>query len=154
MASAPTASTFTPELQALAKAFRHLFRAASTLRGRDTHLTNGELTHAQIELLLPLDERGELPVGELALAARIAPATATQMLEPLAESGYVERRRSQTDRRVVRAALTPLGRARVRAKRAAWQGRWGRALEDVPTRDLQAATRVLERLAEMFDEVP
>jgi DNA-binding MarR family transcriptional regulator len=154
MASAPTTRTVPPELKALGTAFRHLFRAVSTMRGRDTHLANGQLSHAQFELLIELDDRGELSVGELALAARVTPATVTQMLEPLAEAGYVERTRSQTDRRVVRASLTALGRARVAAKRAAWQQRWERALEDVSARDLKAATRVLARLAQMFDEVP
>ncbi len=120
------------------------------MRGRDTHLALGELSHAQFELLIELDERGELSTGELAIAARITPASVTQILDALVESGYVERTRSESDRRVVRASLTALGRARVEAKRANWQSRWERALGDVPARDLKAATRVLERLGEMF----
>lgn len=150
MAGAPTVPA--PELNSLGKAFRRLFRAVSRMRGRDTHLAGGELSHAQFELLIELDERGELSVGELALAAQITPATVTQMLEPLAESGYVERTRSEADRRVVRASLTDRGRQRVAAKRAAWKERWERALADISPRELKAATRVLERLADMFDE--
>ena len=45
------------------------------MRGRDTHLAGAEISHAQFELLIELDERGELSAGELALAARISPAT-------------------------------------------------------------------------------
>jgi len=143
-----------PELTALGLAFRHLFRAVSRMRGRDTHLAVGELSHAQFELLIELDERGELSAGELALAARISPASVTQMLDGLAESGYVERARSDSDRRVVHASLTALGRARVQAKREAWQQRWERALADVSPRELKAATKVLERLGEMFEQTP
>jgi DNA-binding MarR family transcriptional regulator len=142
------------ELTALGQAFRHLFRAVSRMRGRDTHLVGGELSHAQFELLLELDERGDLSAGELAVAARISPATVTQMLDGLADWGYVERKRSESDRRMVIAALTAQGRARVEAKRAAWQERWERALAGVSTRDLKAATKVLERLGEMFAEGP
>lgn len=143
-----------PELTALGLAFRHLFRAVSRMRGRDTHLAGGELSHAQFELLIELDERGELSAGELALAARISPASVTQMLDGLAEFGYVERARSDSDRRVVLASLTALGRARVQAKREAWQERWQSALADVSPREMKAATKVLERLGEMFDQTP
>ena len=66
-------------------AFRRVFRSLSRLRGRDTHLGGSELSHAQFELLIELDERGELLGGELAAAARLTPATVTQMLDHLAD---------------------------------------------------------------------
>jgi DNA-binding MarR family transcriptional regulator len=168
-ASAPAAKTPTPgtrppasspagpspELTDLGLAFRHLFRAVSRMRGRDTHLAGAEISHAQFELLIELDERGELSAGELAVAARLSPATVTQMLDGLAESGHVERTRSESDRRVVLARLTPLGRARVEVKRALWRQRWEQALADVSPREIKAATKVLRRLGEMFaEEVP
>jgi len=141
-----------PELTALGLAFRHLFRAVSRMRGRDTHLAGGDISHAQFELLIELDERGELSAGELAAAARIAPASVTQMLDGLAETGHVERTRSESDRRVVLARLTALGQARVAAKRAAWRGRWERALADVSPREMRAAAKVMERLGAVFEE--
>jgi len=143
-----------PELNALGLAFRHLFRAVSRMRGRDTHLAGAEISHAQFELLLELHERGELSAGELALAARISPASVTQMLDGLVEAGHVERTRSDSDRRVVLARLTPLGNARVEAKRAAWRGRWEQALADVSPREMRAATKVMERLGAVFLEEP
>jgi DNA-binding MarR family transcriptional regulator len=148
------AADLSPELTALGLAFRRLFRAVSRMRGRDTHLAGAEISHAQFELLIELDERGELSGVELALAARISPASVTQMLDGLAESGHVERTRSDSDRRVVLARLTPLGRARVQAKRAAWRERWDRALADVSPREMRAATKVMERLAAVFQEEP
>jgi DNA-binding MarR family transcriptional regulator len=141
-----------PQLAELGLAFRHVFRTLSRLRGRDTHLQGSELSHAQFELLIELDERGDLSAGELAAAARLTPATVTQMLDHLAACGHVERVRSQTDRRVVVSRLTAQGRKRVAAKRSAWQSRWREALGDVSERDLRAATHVLQRLGEMFDE--
>jgi DNA-binding MarR family transcriptional regulator len=146
------AGELSPQLTALGSAFRHVFRTLSRLRGRDTHLQGSELSHAQFELLIELDERGELPAGELATAARLTPATVTQMLDHLAECGHVERVRSPTDRRVVVSRLTEQGREKIAAKRSAWQSRWQDALGDVSERDLRAATRVLQRLATMFDE--
>jgi MarR family transcriptional regulator, organic hydroperoxide resistance regulator len=149
-----SATELSPEMTELGLTFRDVFRTLSRLRGRDTHLDGSELSHAQFELLIELDERGELNAGELAIAARLTPATVTQMLDHLAESGHVERVRSDTDRRVVVSRLTDQGRAKIQAKRAAWQGRWQAALGDVSDRDLRAAARVLQRLGEMFDAPP
>lgn len=140
------------ELTQLGVAFRRVFRSLSRLRGRDTHLGGSELSQAQFELLIELYERGELSAGELAAAARLTPATVTQMLDHLADCGHVERARLQTDRRVVVSRLTPQGRRKIEAKRAAWQSRWEEALEGVEERDLRAATRVLELLGTVFED--
>jgi MarR family transcriptional regulator, organic hydroperoxide resistance regulator len=153
-ASASGEVEWTAELDELGKAFRHVFRSLNRLRGRDTHLGGTELSHAQFELLIELHERGELAAGELAAAARLTPATVTQMLEHLAECGHVERVRSDIDRRVVVSRLTPQGKRQIEAKRAAWQKRWQVALEGVPPRELRAATRVLGRLAGAFEDAP
>jgi DNA-binding MarR family transcriptional regulator len=149
-----TAGELSPQLTELGLAFRRVFRTLSRLRGRDTHLQGSELSHAQFELLIELDERGELPAGELAAAARLTPATVTQMLDHLAVCGHVERVRSPTDRRVVVSRLTDQGREKIAAKRSAWQSRWLQALGDVSERDLRATTKVLQRLGAMFDEAP
>ncbi|HEY4918112.1 MAG TPA: MarR family winged helix-turn-helix transcriptional regulator [Solirubrobacteraceae bacterium] len=157
MASAPTAEPKvgpSAELTELGAAFRRVFRSFNRLRGRDTHLGASELSHAQFELLIELSERGELPAGELAAAARLTPATVTQMLDHLAEQGHVERVRSETDRRVVVSRLTPQGKGKIDAKREAWQSRWEQALQGVGSDELRAATRVLERLAEMVEDAP
>jgi len=148
----PPAETIPAELAALGKAFRQVFRAMNRMRGRDTHLAGTDLSHAQFELLIELHERGELSAGELAVAAQLSPATVTQMLDGLAESGYVERTRSESDRRVVMAHLTPAGLGRVEAKRATWKQRWQEALEGVSPREMRAAAKVLERLGEMFEQ--
>jgi DNA-binding MarR family transcriptional regulator len=142
------------QLHELGLAFRRTFRSISRLRGRDTHLDGEELSHAQFELLIELWERGELSAGELAAAARLAPATVTQMLDHLAESGHVERTRSQTDRRVVATRLTPKGAKKIEVKHEAWESRWAQAMAGIDADELRGATRVLERLAAMFEDAP
>ncbi len=133
-----------PELAELGLAFRRVFRTLNRMRGRDTHLAGSELSHAQFELLIELDERGELSAGELAAAARLSPGTVTQMLDGLAECGHVERARSESDRRVVVSRLTPAGKAQDRGQAgglAAALG--GRPSSGVGERDLRAAAEVL-----------
>jgi MarR family transcriptional regulator, organic hydroperoxide resistance regulator len=142
------------ELVELGKAFRHVFRALRRLRGRDTHLLGSEVSHAQMELMIELSERGPLSAGELATAAQLTPGTVTQMLDHLAESGHVQRTRAEDDRRVVVTCLTPQGEGKVHNKRAAWQARWEQALADVDAEELGVATRVLERLRMVFEDTP
>ncbi len=138
----------------LGKAFRHVFRALRRLRGRDTHLIGSEVSHAQMELLIELSERGPLSAGELATAAQLTPGTVTQMLDHLAECGHVQRTRAAEDRRVVVTCLTPQGEGKVQSKRATWQARWEQALADVDAEELRVATRVLERLGTVFEDAP
>jgi DNA-binding MarR family transcriptional regulator len=161
MPSSPTLSSpplppegWTDELDRLAGAFRRVFRAVSRLRGRDTHLGGSEISHAQFELLIELDEHGELSAGELAAAAQLTPATVTQMLDHLAGCGHVERARSQADRRVVVSRLTSQGKRQIEAKRTAWQERWTGALAGIRPSELRAATHVLDRLSTVFEDAP
>jgi DNA-binding MarR family transcriptional regulator len=142
------------ELLDLGRAFRAVFRSLRRLRGRDTHLIGTEVSHAQMELLIELSERGPLSAGELALAAGLTPATVTQMLGHLAVSGHVRRSRSQADRRVVVSELTRQGEQKVAAKRALWQQRWEAALSDVDAEELRTATGVLQRLHAIFEDAP
>lgn len=142
------------ELLDLGKAFRRVFRSLRRLRGRDTHLLGSEVSHAQMELLIELSEQGPLSAGDLATAAQLTPGTVTQMLDHLAACGHVERARSETDRRVVVSCLSAQGEAKVQAKRAVWQKRWEQTLADIDAGDLRVATRVLERLSTVFEDVP
>jgi DNA-binding MarR family transcriptional regulator len=142
------------QVRELGLAFRRTFRSLNRLRGRDTHLGGEELSHAQFELLIELWERGELSAGDLAAAARLSPATVTQMLDHLADSGHVERVRSPIDRRVVVTRLTPKGAEKIEAKHAAWQSRWAQAMAGLDLQELRGATHVLQRLAAMFEDVP
>ena len=125
--------------------------AQRRLRSRDTKA--GGLSIAQWHLLRQLAENDELPAGKLAAGADLTPASATQMLDHLAEQGWVERVRSDSDRRVVLNRLTPDGRERFAAKQQEIEGRWRGALSDIPAEQLQQAARVLRRMAEVLDAI-
>jgi DNA-binding MarR family transcriptional regulator len=138
------------QLAALGLAFRHAYRSLRSLRGRDTHLLPGKISHAQFELLAELYERGPLPAGELAGAAGLSPASVSQMLDHLAAEDQVERVRSTDDRRIVVTKLTRRGRRQVEARRALWGERWKQALEGVDADELRIAGEVLERIGAVF----
>lgn len=164
-AEAPVAAAGTPSttgaaasreecLAALGRAFRHSYRSLRSLRGRDTHLVAGKISHAQVELLTELYERGPLPVGELACAAGLSAAAVSQMLDHLGAEGQVERVRSEADRRIVVTKLTRNGRRRIEARRKLWGARWEQALEGVDSEELEVASRVLEQISGVFEDPP
>jgi DNA-binding MarR family transcriptional regulator len=137
----------------LGRSFKALLAAVRRLRGRETRQQGG-LSNAQYGLLFGLCEHSELSSSELASAADLSPATATEMLEGLAGAGLVTRERSERDRRVVLISLTARGRTLVEHRRAQLQPRWRAALAGFSDEELRVAARVLERLQDMFDELP
>lgn len=125
--------------------------AQRRLRSRDSKAQG--LSFAQWHLLRRLAECDELPAGKLATEADLTPASVTQMLDHLAEVGYVERVRSATDRRVVLNRLTPAGHERFAAKQAEIDERWRDALSDLTADQLGQAAKVLRRMADVLDQL-
>ena len=132
--------------------FKGAMAAVRRLRGRDTHRPE-ELSYAQYCLLFGLADRGELSASELAGLADVAPATATQMLDSLVACGFVERSRSERDRRLVLVSLTARGRELVAARRARYEEMWTCALADFSVEELATATAVLDRARVIFDDM-
>jgi DNA-binding MarR family transcriptional regulator len=153
-AAAAPADSRQERLTEVGLAFRHAFRSLRRLRGRDTHLGDGTIGHAQFELLAELRQRGPLSASELSAASGLSPATISQMLDHLAECGHVERIRSETDRRVVVTELTRKGRRHLDARKKQWRLRWREALEGVDDEELRIAAMVLDRIGDVFAEPP
>lgn len=139
-------------LEALGRAFKGAQAAVRRMRGRETHHPGG-LSYAQYGLLFALWHGEAKSSRELALAADISPATATEMLDALAVAGLVERIRSHEDKRIVLTSLTQRGAAVVDARRALYEPRWRAALSEFSQDELQTAARVLDALRRMFDEL-
>jgi DNA-binding MarR family transcriptional regulator len=122
------------------------------MRSRETHHP-GELSYAQYGLLFALFDSEPRSTRELALAADVSPATATEMLDSLAASGLVERTRSVADRRIVLTKLTERGNGLVEERRAEFEPRWRAAFGDFSDEELATAARVMDALRELFDGI-
>jgi DNA-binding MarR family transcriptional regulator len=131
-------------------AFKRAMVAVRKLRGRETH-RSGQISFAQYGLLFGLAGTDELSARELAEQADLTPGTVTQMLDYLEAAGLVKRTRSKQDRRIVLSALTERGAAVVAERKAQMEPRWQAALAEFSDRELTAAARVLNRLADYFD---
>jgi DNA-binding MarR family transcriptional regulator len=137
-------------LDELDAALKGIMGALKRLRGRETH-RQGELSFAQYHLLFGLSEQEQPTTNQLAVAAQLAPATVTQMLDGLVAMGLVERTRSDRDRRVVTCELTDRGRKLIDEKRARWEKRWRETLSRFGNDELATAAAVLDHLRSMFD---
>jgi len=120
------------------RALRHLLRPELERQG---------LTSPMFWALHQLVLDGPLSVGALADACIVTSANVSAAGDPLVAAGLVARHEAARDRRFVVLTATPRGRS---VHRAVWN-HLGRtlvaSLEGVPSADLEAAARVLERLA-------
>lgn len=94
-----------------------VMRAQQLLLARvDATLEPFSLTFARFEVLMLLDfsRRGQLPLNKIGQRLQVHPTSVTNAINRLEHDGLVERRPHPTDGRATLAALTPLGRRRVR----------------------------------------
>ena len=90
---------------ALARAYATFSRAVSC------KVSDYDLTVPQFGVLEALYHLGPLSLGELAEKLLVTGGNVTYVMDRLEEHGWVRRERSGEDRRVVKAKLTPEGRA-------------------------------------------
>lgn len=130
---------------------RVLSKVFSVLRRGDTHRgTAGDLTLAQLSILLTLLEGGPIRMTELAARERVRTPTTTVAIRRLEKLGLVKRSRDPSDLRAVLVDVTPQGlvqhRESLAARRADLADRLGKlSAEDLET--LASALGPLERLA-------
>jgi DNA-binding MarR family transcriptional regulator len=89
-------------------------RALVGVAARSLHDVSDEVTLAQYRVLVLLDGRGPLSMGDLAVCLDVNPSTVTRACDVLVDKGLVERGSSTGNRRNVRANLTRRGRRLVK----------------------------------------
>lgn len=122
-------------------------RLARQLRQQD----EGDMTPSQLSALSSIERAGTLTLGELAAAEHVKPPTMTKIVAALEDAGFVVRTTEPTDRRVVRVAVSEVGRrhvARSRTRRNAYLAERLRRFSAAEVEALAAALPVLERLVE------
>jgi DNA-binding MarR family transcriptional regulator len=133
-------------------AWEEFFRTTRRVRARANRNRTEGLSLPQYHLLEGLRETEELTVGELADAAGVAPPTATRMLDCLARLGYVFRRQSETDRRVVLVSLTAEGEDELERAHGTATAFRRRVFESLTPEEREHAAPLLRRLAEVMEE--
>jgi len=76
--------------------------------GKEPHtISNHELFY---RVSNSIQQKGNLTMGELSSALSVPLSTATRIIDWLVDNGYAQRLSDQEDRRIVRVALTDVGR--------------------------------------------
>jgi DNA-binding MarR family transcriptional regulator len=120
-------------------------------RGDATRGTAGDLTLAQLSILLTLLDQGPIRMTELAAHERVRTPTTTVAIRRLEKLGLVKRSRDPSDLRAVLVDVTPRGlvqhREATATRRAALAALLSK-LRDDERETLTAALAPLARLAE------
>ncbi|BBW99489.1 MarR family transcriptional regulator [Mycolicibacterium moriokaense] len=132
---------------------RVLSRVFSVLRRSDPSrdAAAGDLTLAQLSILLTLLEQGPIRMTELAAHERVRTPTTTVAIRRLEKLGLVKRSRDPSDLRAVLVDITPEGLAQHQealANRRAFLATLLKKLEPDDLETLSKALGPLERLAE------
>jgi len=132
---------------------RVLSRVFSVLRRSDTsrEAAAGDLTLAQLSILLTLLEQGPIRMTELAAHERVRTPTTTVAIRRLEKLGLVKRSRDPSDLRAVLVEITPEGLAQHQEALAARRAYLSTLLAKLSPEDLETLKKALgplERLAE------
>lgn len=118
-------------------------RAAAAFAKHDINFT-------QWIILTKLREGAAATAGDLCRTMMHDTGALTRVLDQLEELGYVQRERSQTDRRVVELHLTPAGRKRSQEFVPLVVDLLNEALADFSRVEFQELTRLMKKLIEGF----
>jgi DNA-binding MarR family transcriptional regulator len=147
-----------PDQQAAALAeelYRVLCEVFSVLARRDPGaIPPGDLTLAQLSILMTLQERGPMRMTALAAHQRVRTPTATVAIRRLEKLGLVDRSRDPADLRAVVVRITPHGRAMRCNALATRHVQFGAMLTTLSPEDrasLNEAMAPLEHLASQGD---
>lgn len=131
---------------------RVLSRVFSVLRRSDTNRAEaGDLTLAQLSILLTLLDQGPLRMTDLAAHERVRTPTTTVAIRRLEKLGLVKRSRDPSDLRAVLVDITPEGRSQHQEALATRRAHLATLLGELSPEDLEMLTKAigpLERLAE------
>ncbi|QLL07510.1 MarR family winged helix-turn-helix transcriptional regulator [Mycobacterium vicinigordonae] len=147
--SEPTAPPLTELAEGLHRSLSKLFTILR--RGDPTGgAVTGELTLAQLSILITLLDRGPIRMTDLAAHERVRTPTTTVAIRRLEKIGLVKRSRDPSDLRAVLVDITPQGRAVHAESLANRRASLAAMLSQLPDADLEVlkqALAPLDRLA-------
>lgn len=141
-----------PQVRELASELqRVLSKVYSVMRHTGRTSTSGDLTLAQLSILLTLLDEGPIRMTDLAAHERVRTPTTTVAIRRLEKLGLVKRSRDPSDLRAVLVDITPEGLAQHRESLASRRAHLAALLSKLNEDELEMLTKAiapLERIAE------
>jgi DNA-binding MarR family transcriptional regulator len=136
------------DIARLEEAFTQTFKKVSEqwVKTVDRHISRHQMT-----VLSRLDASGPLNVSALAEALNITAGASTGIADKLIESGCIERTRDESDRRVVRLSITPLGRETLQILRKQKEQMLKAIFAGLNEEDVRHLTRILGKINRNID---
>jgi len=148
----PTAPEVTELAEGLHRSLSKLF--AILRRGDPNQAVAGELTLAQLSILVTLLDRGPIRMTDLAAHERVRTPTTTVAIRRLEKIGLVKRSRDASDLRAVLVDITPQGRAVHSESLANRHAALAAMLSQLPRSDLDTLTNALAPLQRLASGEP
>ena len=132
---------------------RVLSKVFSVLRRGDTNRgAAGDLTLAQLSILLTLLDRGPIRMTELAAHEHVRTPTTTVAIRRLEKLGLVKRSRDPSDLRAVLVDVTPRGLVQHKEALAARRAQLAALLSKLSDEDLETLTKALAPLERLVGQ--
>ena len=112
---------------------------------------NVPMSHVQV--LTMLGENGVMTVSEISQRLGIAKPNITPLVDRLIADGYVERRRDETDRRVVKVVLLPEGEEQLASIQETIVRHAMRWVGTIPDKDFYELERSLNSIVRILEQV-
>lgn len=138
----PSADRFYAGFQQVQQLLRQQLQTNLQQQSGDKPLTRG-----QFYLLRHLYANGPLTMTDLAGWSHVTPATMSTLADRLEKHGWIERRKSEDDRRIVKLTLTETGGAFIRAIEKSWRETLAGRLMHLSAEEQWTLTELLEKLA-------
>lgn len=110
------------------------------------------LTVTQTFILRYLDKHGSAKASDIAKMAGLSPGAVTQVCDELVRMGFVDRTRSNDDRRVVHIDITDAGRSELETVKRSRSERMLNLFTGLGAEDTDAFVRIIGRVVEMVEE--
>ncbi|MCG5434116.1 MarR family transcriptional regulator [Mycobacterium sp. MYCO198283] len=147
-----------PQLTELAEGLQRAFsKLATHLRRGDTsanRVPTGDLTLAQLSILITLLDQGPMRMTDLAAHERVRTPTTTVAIRRLEKLGLVKRTRDTSDLRAVLVDITPKGLEVHRESLSSRQAHLAAMLSQLSHEDITVLTEALGALERLSGAAP
>ena len=143
---------FTQSIRSWMDVFMH-----RSMRGWGRYAKSTGLSMHQVSLMMQLNYRGACGMSEISERFNVTPAAASQLVDKLVQSGYIQREEDPNDRRAKMLNLTDTGRDLIRQgmeERYRWEDELTEKLTEEERAQISEALDIMTRVAQDMEAQP